>query len=101
MTLARPCDTWHLMRSPLKRAKLEESIADEIREAIERTGIKPVSELVGVSRHGLVSVLAGMSTPAHTLYVAACWQERKGQLVASATGAFRSNDETAHYRCEV
>lgn len=74
-----------LMRSPLKRAKLQEAIADEIRDAIARTGIKPVAKTVGVSRHGLVSVLAGMSTEAHTMFVEARWQERKSQIGACTT----------------
>lgn len=71
------------MRSPIKRDKLPESIADEIRDAIERTGIRPISVAVGISRHGLMSVLAGMSTPAHTMYVATRWQERKSDILAS------------------
>lgn len=75
------------MRSPIKRDKLPESIADEIRDAIERTGIRPISVAVGISRHGLMSVLAGMSTPAHTMYVATRWQERKSDILASIQGS--------------
>jgi hypothetical protein len=94
------------MRHHIKRDQLPEHLADEIRQAIRRSGIKPVADAVGVSRHGLMTVLAGMSTPAHTLLVATRWETNREHILAtlpvtrgSAKGVLY--DETAHYRCEV
>lgn len=94
------------MRHHIKRDQLSEPLADEIRQAIRRSGIKPVADAVGVSRHGLMTVLAGMSTPAHTLLVATRWQEHREHILATlpvtrSVTKSMPDDETAHYRCEV
>lgn len=92
------------MRHHIKRDELSQSLADEIRQAIRRSGIKPVADAVGVSRHGLMTVLAGMSTPAHTLLVATRWETNREHILATLPvtrgKSNRPDDETAHYRCE-
>ena len=84
--------------------RAQELLSDDFRhklhdECLKRGATKVAKEL-GMSTHALLACLAGLAARSTVMYLLNQYQERK-QHKPEPVRSRRSNDETAHYRCEV